>query len=94
MSAEELQRRRHVRRAHRAAITKVAMQINELCVEDSPDITKLRAKKQVLEQKRDTVKEMDTEILVLVPDDELEGEVERADEVLEQIDHALILVDD
>jgi hypothetical protein len=92
--AEDLARKRNVRRAHRAAVTKLVGQVTELCQRSESDTAQLRQKKQSLGEKRDFIKKMDDEILLLTPDEHLEEEIQRADEVIEQIDLSLLTIEE
>jgi len=56
-------------------------------------VTKLKQKKQTLEGKAELLIRLDSEIIELVPDEGLEEEIERADEVREEIELAILDLD-
>ena len=87
MAAEALARKKAVRRAQRAAITRAITQVETLIAAEVLDEAKLKRKKNILE--KELVKTHDAEILESVPHDELETEVEESDEVQERIVAAL-----
>ena len=90
MSAEELERKRKLRGAHRAAITWTIKQVQELSALPKIDKARLRQKRIALEEKRGINKRLDSEKLEAVPGEELVTEIERADEVQEHLELAII----
>lgn len=94
MSAEELERKRKLRGAHRAAITRTIKQVQELSARPEIDRARLRQKRIALEEKRGIIKRIDSEILEAVPGEELVTEIERADEVQEHLELAIIAIDE
>lgn len=94
MAEEEMKHKKDLRRAQRAVITKTIKVVDDL-VKGSPlEEARLRQKKSVLIDKCNTVKALDQEILLAAPADELEAEIERADEVQEYIELAIALIDE
>ena len=94
MDAETLVREKAMRRAQRYMITRTITQEEELVSSEVLNEAKLRQKKATLSKKREIVKTLDVEILESVSNEELETEIEGADEVQEQITIALIAIDD
>ena len=90
MSAEELERKRKLRGTHRAAITWTIKQVQELSALPKIDKARLRQKRIALEEKRGIIKQLDSEKLEAVPVEELVTEIERADEVQEHLELAII----
>ena len=92
--SEELSRKKSVRAAQRSIITKTIGTVKDLTTQPEIDKARLRHKKLALEEKREIVRRLDGEILETVKEEEIEAEIERADEVQEQIELALILVEE
>jgi hypothetical protein len=91
---EDLDRKKRVRAAHRAAITKAVGQAEGLSGESVVDLNRLRTKRATLLEKREIVKKLDDEILALVSDEELETEIEQADKVQEQLGLAVMQIEE
>ena len=91
--AEGLSRKKRVRGGHRASATRTISQIYEV-MESTDDvgniITKLKQCKLALQEKIETVKNLDDEILELVDDDDVENEIEEADTFKERVQRAII----
>ena len=94
MWAEELERKRKLRGAHHAAITRTIKQVQELSTRPEIDRARLRQKRIALEKKRGIIKRIDSEILEAVPGEELVTEIKRADEVQEHLELAIIAIDE
>ncbi len=92
--ADGLTRKKKVRAAHRASVTRMMAQAQELLsAEDGLDLPKLRHKREGMAAKAELLGKLDEEIVEVVHEDELEGEVEGADLVRERIELTLIEVD-
>ena len=92
MSEVELNRKKKVRAAHWAAVTKVIVQLKGLCHEECLDKLRLSQKSALL-AKCETIKKLDEEIVEEVPEEELEPEIGWADVVQEQIKLAIMEAD-
>ena len=82
--AEALQRKKRVRAGHRASATQTQGQVGATLGDASPDFDKLSMLKLTLEEKLKTLKELDAEIVGLVAEDDLETEIQQADECQEK----------
>ena len=96
--AEELTRKRRVRGGHRASAKRIISSVIEIL--SAGDVSrinehavKLTQQKASLEGKLDSLEELDAEILAIVPEDEIEAEIERADLLKENIQLALANID-
>ena len=90
--AEALQRKKRVRAGHRASATRIQVQITTALGATPPNAERLSMLKLTLEAKHKTLKELDDEIVALVPDEELDTEIQQADECQENIFEALVLI--
>ena len=93
---KEISRKRKVRGAHRSSVTRILSNISELLPGSTEklELTNLRQKKSALSEKSQILKRLDEELLIIIPDDELEGEVEQADLIQERIQLAILEIDD
>ena len=83
-TAEGLSRKKKVRAAHRASVTRMIGQARETLEEsEGYEIAKLTQKKDALAAKAELLRKLDEEIVKVVNEDELESEIERADEIRE-----------
>ena len=93
-TAESLSRKKKVRAAHRASVTRMIGQARETLEESEGfEIAKLTQKKDALAAKVELLRKLDEEIVEVVHEDELESEIERADEIREQIELIVIELD-
>lgn len=94
MSGEEnLSRKKRIRGGHRGSAKRTITELYEAI--ESTDgveavITKLRQCKLALEEKLETVRHIDGQILELVTDEELEDEIEQSDIFRERLQRAII----
>lgn len=94
MEAEELSRKKKVRAAHRASVTRMIAQAQELLTaEGALDFPKLRHKRYGLAAKAELPSKPDDEIVEAVHENKLDGEVEGADLVRENIELTIIDLD-
>ena len=91
MSAEGVTRKKRIRTSHKALTTKMLTWINALLIEDPPDISKLLQLKLSIQEKLETIKLLDGEMLDLV--DELTSEIKQADAFKEGVYAAIIKID-
>ena len=96
MSAEEQEalrtKRINVRRAHRASATRFINQIDGAV--ESSDARRLRQLKQSLADKLTVLCKLDDELIELVEEDELDAEMEQADEIRGRIGLAILTIED
>ena len=86
-----LSRKKKVRAAHRASVTRTIDQVQEMLSSgESLNEAKLKQKKQALQSKTELLNKLDEEIAEIVPEDGLDEEVEQADAVRERIKLAII----
>ena len=78
----------NVRRAHRASATKSVNQIEDAI--ESHDRHRLKLLKQSLTDKLATLAKLDDDIMELTGEDDLETEVEQADEIRDKISLAIL----
>ena len=91
--AEGLSRRKKIRGGHRSSATRTISKIYETIkstTERELVITKLMHCKLTLEEKLNTIKRYDNEILELVEDEEVEDEIDQADTFNERVQRAMI----
>ena len=90
---EILSRKKRVRGGHRGSTKRTITELYE-AIESTDEgeaiITKLRQCKLALEEKLETVKQIDDQILELVPDEELDSEIEQADIFRERVQRSII----
>ena len=87
----ELSKKRKIRSGHRGSVTKTTAQVYEALEDVEANMSKLKQMKTTLQEKLDILQKLDDEIIDLIDnDDELEGEIERADSFRERIHLALI----
>ena len=77
--AEALARRKRIRAGHKASATRILGQIASALAETSPNADRLSLLKLTLNEKLDTVKGLDAEIIEITPDDGLEEEIQQSD---------------
>ena len=86
MSNEELPRLKKIRGAHRASVTRLITQVEEILRQSTDqNIAKLKQLKDSLNAKLEAISPLDGKILNLTPEDELDYEVQLADETREKI---------
>lgn len=92
-TSEVLPRKKKIRAGHRASATRLLNQIDAILGDDDPDGDKLALLKLSLREKLETLKQLDSEIVELTPEEELVREIEQADEYKENVYRALTCVD-
>ena len=89
--SEALARPKKVRAGHRSSATRLMRQLEgEYGIDGGPTLTRLMQCKLSLNEKLDRLRELNQEILALVEDDEIESEIEQADQFTERIQQAVI----
>ena len=88
--AEGLSRKKRIRAGHRASATRTMKQIDALLAVPGAEEPKLAQLKLSLEEKLETLKQLDTEMLELTGEEELENEIQQADEFKDEIYSALV----
>ena len=90
--SEDLTRKKSVRRAHRASATRTMTQAKDMIEgREEATVARLKQKKQTLEAKMEVLNTLDEEITGMVAIDALDDEIQRADEVREEI--GLVIMD-
>ena len=79
MTSEGVTRKKRIRAGHKASATRILTQIDTLLIEESPNLSKLSQLKLSLQEKLDTLKLLDSEMLGLIDEGELTSEIEQAD---------------
>ena len=82
--AEDLARKKRIRAGHKASATRMLNQIDGILADSTPDVSKLSQLKLSVQEKLETLKLLDGEILELVGDD-LVTEIKTADSFKEGI---------
>ena len=91
---ENLGRKKKVRAAHRASVTRMIAQAQELLSsEDGLEPAKLKQKREALAAKAELLNKLDADIVEAVDEDELEEEIDGADAVRERIELTIIELD-
>ena len=85
-------RKRRVRAAHRGSVTRLTSQLEHVL--DSGDARQMKQLKQSLTDKLHVLSKLDDKLIDLVPDEQLEEEVQQADLIKERITLAIISLDD
>ena len=85
-------RKRRVRGAHRASVTRLLSQLEEAI--ETGDARRLKQLKQSLTDKSNVLAKLDDELIELVEEEQLEAEVEQADLIKEKISLAIISIED
>ena len=80
--AEGLAKRKRIRAGHRASATRTLTKVNEASTSETSDESKLLQLKLTLEEKLDTLKLLDGEIIDLIEEDALATEIEQADDYM------------
>ena len=95
---EELTRKKRVRGGHRASATRMIGRVNECLAATEPDrpsdTSKLLTLKLNLQEKLETLKLLDGQIVELTEESELEDEIEQADSFKEGIHAAMIKIEE
>ena len=91
--AEQLARKRKLRAGHRASATRMLGQVEPSVIADPLDVSKINQLKRSLEDKLQTLSDLDEGILDLTPEDSVKAEIIQADEVKERLYAALSRLD-
>ena len=87
-----LSRKKRMRAGHRSSATRILAQVEGKLTGDTPDVERLDAFRTTLTEKKDILRGLDTEILVLVTEEEIETEIGQSDEYNERIHLALVRI--
>lgn len=87
--AEALPRKRRIRAGHRASATRILGQAATALAETPLDPDRLSLLKLTLDEKLETLKSLDVEIIELTPEEALEEEIQQSDEYKEKVYDAL-----
>jgi hypothetical protein len=95
--AEGLSRKKRIRAGHKASATRILSQLDDVLGAVDPasavDTAKLTQLKLSLQEKLDTLKRLDEEILELTEEDKFEDEIKQADSYKEGIYSAMAKID-
>ena len=92
--AEDLAKRKRIRAGHKASATKTIRQIEEVLASESPDQERLSLLRLTLNEKLETIKALDTEVVEYIEGEEaLASEIEQADDYKQGVYRALIRID-
>ena len=82
-------RKKKVRAAHRASVTRTITMVREMIKPDTTDVLdvpKLKQKQKMLKDKIGMLAKLDEEIIDLITEDELESETQQIDEFREKLE--------
>ena len=91
--SDELAKKKRVRGGHKASATKIMHQVTEMVRSDRPDETKLACLRLSLNEKFETIKVLDAEVIDLIDGDGVVDDIERADEFKESVFSSLLSID-
>ena len=91
--AEALAKKKRIRAGHKASATNTIRQVEDILVSETPDKERLSLLRLTLNEKLETIKALDTEVIELIEDDTLAEEIEQADGYKESVFNALIRID-
>ena len=89
----ELSHKKNVRGGHRASATKMVKKVEELLAQEDPNKSQLARIKLSLQEKLSILKELDSEVVDLVKEEEVANEIEQADAYMEDIYDAMAKLD-
>ena len=90
--ADGLARKKRIRAGHRGSATRILNQLDTLVAAEETDLARLAQLRLSLEEKLETLKLLDSEILDLTEDD-LEEEIQQADTFKDGIYSAMVKMD-
>lgn len=93
MSKEALPRKKKIRAGHRASATRLLNQVDGALAATPTDNDKLAQLKLSLHEKLDTLKQLDSEVVDLTPEEGLDEEIEQADGYKDNVYRALTMID-
>ena len=90
--AEALAKKKRIRAGHKASATKTIRQIEDILASKAPDKERLSLLRLTLNEKLETIKALDSEVIELIEDDDiLAGEIEQADDYIQPLYPGLCL---
>ena len=93
MSAADLIKRKNVRAGHRGSATKIIVHADKLLTSNCPDADKLSQVKLTLKEKLGVLHCLDGEIVDMVKEGEVAGEIEQSDKFKEGIHSILVRIE-
>ena len=92
--AEALAKKKRIRAGHKASATKTISRIEDILATETPDKERLSLLRLTLNEKLETIKALDSEVIELIDDETmLADEIEQADGYKESVFNALIKID-
>ena len=92
--AEVLAKKKRIRAGHKASATKTIRQVEDILACETPDKERLSLLRLTLNEKLETIKTLDSEVIELIDDDTiLADEIEQANGYKESVFNALIRID-
>ena len=92
--AEALAKKKRIRAGHKAYATKTIRRIEDILASETPDKERLSLLRLTLNEKLETIKGLDSEVIDLIEDDDaLTSEIKQADGYKESVFNALIRID-
>ena len=93
MSKEALPRKKKIRAGHQASATRLLNQVDGALAATPTDNDKLAQLKLSLHEKLETLKQLDSEVVDLTPEEGLDEEIEQADGYKDNVYRALTMID-
>ena len=90
---EALAKKKRIRAGHKASATKTIRQIEDMLSSETSDTQRLSLLRLTLNEKLETIKALDSEVIDLIDDETLAEEIEQADGYKETVFNALIKID-
>lgn len=87
-------RRKRIRAGHRGSVTRIIGQLQTTLALESADTRKLKQLKQSLIEKSGILAKLDEDLSETVEDEQLEAEIEQADQIREEISLAVINIEE
>ena len=91
--AKALARKKKVRASHKSSATRMVSKVEEILSGETTDTFKLNQLNMSLKEKLEEIKVLDSDILSLIEDSELENEIAQADLYKERVYSTLILIE-
>ena len=85
MATEGLMRKRRIQAGHRASAMRTLSKVDDLLAAADIDHSRLVQLKLSMEEKMGTLKQLDSDVLELIVEDDLEDEIQQADEFKDKI---------
>lgn len=89
----DLSRKKRVRAGHQSSATKMVRRAEELLSKDAPDVSTLSRLKLTLNEKLEILRQLDGEILDVVEEEAVVGEIDQSDEFKDDVYATLMKIE-